>query len=466
MHLAADPLTSSPPGRRLSSKGLLALIALLLAISVWVMGLLDSLSRDSVAPALSLQQQEKALLAQQVLAPQLRPLLAGDDPAVQLREALLGVPLERLDERQRLMLAALTTDPAQRQSALAVPFQSLRYGDLQRALRQHTPGQPLAASSDQLLQDSAFDPLLRRLSCEALGGTPDHCVDPADVAAASAASGQLLLAELLPIGALLLGGLLLLRHGWLAVRGQLPSLPPLQGPLLSPEDMAILVAGGFVLLGEVMAPVLVSPLLALLAQGQTGALRQAVDVLLGYVILALPPLVILRFQLQGLPAEARPVGGWLQWRLSPVLPALLQGVRGWLMVMPPVVLTGWLMTRIVGDQGGSNPLLEMVLRSDSTLALLLLALTAVVLAPLFEELVFRGVLLPVLARSLGSVWGVGLSALVFAVAHLSLGELPPLLVLGVGLALLRLRSGRLLPSVVMHACWNGATFINLILIGA
>ena len=136
------------------------------------------------------------------------------------------------------------------------------------------------------------------------------------------------------------------------------------------------------------------------------------------------------------------------------------------MVMPPVVLTSWLVSRVIGDQGGSNPLLEIVLTSNSSLALFLLATTAVVLAPLFEETIFRGVLLPVLGRSLGRAGAVMVSALVFAVAHLSLGELPPLLVLGLGLGLLRLSTGRLLPCVVMHALWNGVTFLNLLLLGS
>ena len=74
------------------------------------------------------------------------------------------------------------------------------------------------------------------------------------------------------------------------------------------------------------------------------------------------------------------------------------------MVMPPVLLTGWLITRFVGDQGGSNPLLELVLRSRSPLALTFLVATTVVVAPLFEELIFRGALLPVLAKELGSFW--------------------------------------------------------------
>jgi hypothetical protein len=71
----------------------------------------------------------------------------------------------------------------------------------------------------------------------------------------------------------------------------------------------------------------------------------------------------------------------------------------------------------------------------------------------------------VLAKSFGSGWGVFTSALVFGVAHLSVGELPPLFVLGLGLGLLRLSSGRLLPCVLMHALWNGVTFINLLLLG-
>jgi membrane protease YdiL (CAAX protease family) len=58
------------------------------------------------------------------------------------------------------------------------------------------------------------------------------------------------------------------------------------------------------------------------------------------------------------------------------------------------------------------------------------------------------------------------SALTFSMAHLSLGELVPLLVLGLGLGWLRLRSGRLAPCVLMHALWNGLTFTNLVLLAS
>jgi len=56
------------------------------------------------------------------------------------------------------------------------------------------------------------------------------------------------------------------------------------------------------------------------------------------------------------------------------------------------------------------------------------------------------------------------SAFVFALAHLSLGEMPPLFVLGIGLAITRIASGSLFSSVIMHSLWNGLTFLNLFLL--
>ena len=134
------------------------------------------------------------------------------------------------------------------------------------------------------------------------------------------------------------------------------------------------------------------------------------------------------------------------------------------MILPLVLLIGWLMNEIIGDQGGSNPLLELVLKSNEVGPLLFLLFTTVVLAPVFEELVFRGVLLPVLVSKVGKISGVLLSALIFALAHLSVGELPPLFVLGIGLGLMRLSSGRLFPCALMHSLWNGVTFASLLLV--
>jgi membrane protease YdiL (CAAX protease family) len=237
------------------------------------------------------------------------------------------------------------------------------------------------------------------------------------------------------------------------------------GPPLNLVDLTLLIAGGFVVLGELSVPYLLAPALRpLLTPLQATPVRQqGVQVLLLYLALMVPPLVILAAQLRPVAGE-RPSEGWLQWRWRPVGSAITAALGHGLMVLPLVAFSGWLLDHLLGDPGGSNPLLELVLTARDPLALACFAFTAMVLAPLFEETLFRGVLLPVLGRRWGGGAGVLATALVFGLAHLSLGELLPLVVLGIGLGWLRLRSGRLGPCVLMHGLWNGFTFSNLLLL--
>ena len=406
---------------------LLAALSLLLAGVIWLSGLVDSLSRPSVSPSLTLQQQELSLLAQPALPPSLQPVLLGEDPRDALLQALqASTPADRSD-RQQLLLGLLQED----QGALE--------------LENRWPN----------------DPLIQRLICERQRLSVDGCID-ADVA--SAAAWRLAVSGLLPLLTVLVGSLLLLAQIIRALRGRLQPWPAMEGPALSLIDLVLLVAGGFVVISAVGVPLVALPLVASVTAGLESPRREAVTVVINYSVMALPSLLILWRQLNALPRDQAPQGGWLQWRLRPWPGAISSAVAGWLMVTPVVVVTGWLLVRLVGDPGGSNPLLELVLGSKDPLALFLLGWTAVVLAPLFEETIFRGALLPVLAKRWGTAGGVVLSALLFAMAHISIGELAPLTVLGVGLALLRVSTGRLLPSVLMHALWNAITFLNLLVL--
>ena len=228
--------------------------------------------------------------------------------------------------------------------------------------------------------------------------------------------------------------------------------------------MMLLIFGGFVVLGEVLFPAVIIPLSGFITDGLSVPVGESLRVLIGYISMTIPPLLILFQQLRKLTISEMPEGGWLQWGIKPIQKSISQAIRAWLIVIPFVLLSGWLITLFFGDPGGSNPLLDLVLNSQNKFALILLLITTVILAPAFEELIFRGALLPVLAAKFGRYGGIVLSALVFALAHLSVGELPPLFVLGVGLGILRLSSGKLLPCAVMHALWNGMTFTNLLLL--
>lgn len=88
-----------------------------------------------------------------------------------------------------------------------------------------------------------------------------------------------------------------------------------------------------------------------------------------------------------------------------------------------------------------------------------LAALVVCVAPLIEELLFRGVLLSGLMRRM-PVWpAILVSALIFGGAHLpdfkfAWYPIPDLMLLGVALAWLRVKSRSLWPSVAMHATNN------------
>jgi membrane protease YdiL (CAAX protease family) len=275
---------------------------------------------------------------------------------------------------------------------------------------------------------------------------------------------QVLAVNLMPILLLITGVGLLTREAWRQWRGSAPPPAALVGPPLSGVDLVLLIAGGFVVVGEVLLPLLIqAPLRTLLRQwAGLGPLALGLEVLLLYGVLMGTTLAILWMMLRR--SGDPPPNGWLQWRWRPLLKAQGQALATVLMVLPIVALAGWMTEKVWGDPGGSNPLLDLVLTSSDPRALACFAFTAIVLAPLFEETLFRGVLFPVLGRHWGGWKAVLASAAVFAVAHLSLGELIPLFLLGLGLGWLRWRSGRLSGAIWMHGLWNGMTFVNLLLL--
>ncbi len=97
----------------------------------------------------------------------------------------------------------------------------------------------------------------------------------------------------------------------------------------------------------------------------------------------------------------------------------------------------------------------------------LVSVAAIALAPaLCEELLFRGMVLPSLARAWGAPAGVVVSAVLFGAIHVDslpdgsvlLFRVPFALVVGLGLALLRLRAGSLVAPMLAHGLLNAITF--------
>lgn len=457
-----------PPGETAPAwKVLVALLSLALSLVLWLEGLVASLERPSVVDALSLRQLELAVVAESRLPPTFRPLLVGEDPAGELIEELdrqqksSEVPPAAIRRLERILLEG-RSKPDEATEAQIRELVTMVDVPRRALLESLLVGRPLPV--DQLatrLEPWNAPVLVEQLSCERLSVSPRTC--PAAIPTRLLIP-RLLTLSVLPALLLLLGIVMLLRQAWKWRRGTLPPAPPLVGPPLGVVDVVLLIAGAFVILGEVLVPVVLQPSLTLLMERLEvpASLGQALQVVLLYLGLMIAPLGLLKVMLPE--RESMPGSGWLQWHPRPVGANLGWALSTVLVVLPFVGLAGWLIEQVWDNPGGSNPLLDLVLTSSDPWALLCFAFTAIVLAPIFEETLFRGVLLPVVGERLAPPRAVLISAVIFAVAHLSLTELVPLLLLGIGLGWVRWRSGSLTASVWMHALWNGFTFVNLLVL--
>ncbi|WVZ80106.1 hypothetical protein U9M48_027609 [Paspalum notatum var. saurae] len=104
---------------------------------------------------------------------------------------------------------------------------------------------------------------------------------------------------------------------------------------------------------------------------------------------------------------------------------------------------------------------EQSIVARDPVAMALYAVVVTVCAPIWEEIVFRGFLLPSLTRYMPLSWSILASAAAFALAHFNAQRVMPLVFLGVVMGGVFARSRNLLASMVLHSLWNGFVFLDL-----
>jgi membrane protease YdiL (CAAX protease family) len=102
---------------------------------------------------------------------------------------------------------------------------------------------------------------------------------------------------------------------------------------------------------------------------------------------------------------------------------------------------------------------KLLQTTEDPMVLWLMALAAVLVAPLCEELLFRGYLYPVAKKFTGPWLAACSSALFFATAHGNLSALLPLFLFGLLLVWIYEKTGSLWAPIAVHFCFNGATVI-------
>ena len=107
--------------------------------------------------------------------------------------------------------------------------------------------------------------------------------------------------------------------------------------------------------------------------------------------------------------------------------------------------------------------IEVLIKSRASLAAIILF--GVVLAPIFEEMLFRGFLLPLLVRSMGPWLGILLTAVPFALLHGTQNHWAwqPVLLIGIaGIAFgyVRYKTGSTTAAFLMHSAYNATGFLG------
>ncbi len=156
--------------------------------------------------------------------------------------------------------------------------------------------------------------------------------------------------------------------------------------------------------------------------------------------------------------------------------AIKGALPAFLVVFPIVILMGFAVAAIIELLGlpspSPHPLLEELARRRGWSERAWLILSAIVAAPLYEELFFRGVLQTLIIRVIAPVrvglepvppptpamrWaGVYIAAILFASVHLSLAFFPPLFVLAMALGYIYERTGNLWLCILLHGLFNAA----------
>jgi len=149
--------------------------------------------------------------------------------------------------------------------------------------------------------------------------------------------------------------------------------------------------------------------------------------------------------------------------LRALLAAVIWTIATFLFVTALSHITSELLSSIWHDLSPQEPV-KLFQQSGNLMVQLTLGISAIVVAPLAEELIFRGYVYGVLKRFTDGYFAAFGSALIFAIVHMHVGTLIPLFALGLVLVAAYEVTGSLLVPIFIHALFN-ASSTALILAG-
>jgi membrane protease YdiL (CAAX protease family) len=145
------------------------------------------------------------------------------------------------------------------------------------------------------------------------------------------------------------------------------------------------------------------------------------------------------------------------------------GILFYLASLPSIALAMLLSSVVVEYTGGAaepQEVVSLLAGSDTPpWTRVILVVAAIGVAPFVEEIFFRGIFLPVLARTSGLRASILAVSLFFALMHLHLPSAAPLFVIALAMAFGYTVSGSLTVAIVMHVMFNAVSVLAVHFLG-
>ncbi len=149
---------------------------------------------------------------------------------------------------------------------------------------------------------------------------------------------------------------------------------------------------------------------------------------------------------------------------------LLPVVLIYVLFIIPLALLGWLWTQLLKGLGQPVDIQDPVkmfidaIERGNPLEISLLVFSAVILAPLWEELIFRGLLYGYLKSRMSVFAALLVSSLIFSAYHFNLDALMPLLMVGIAAGYVYERTRSLYFAIFFHALFNALSMAVLFIL--
>lgn len=306
------------------SKLILAFISIVITFFVWQQGLRDSLNRPSVSFDISQKEQEIAELSVQSIPINLKKFFIINDPVDQINESLSEVSFEKLSERNKVIriISLESNDPINYKN-LSKDFENKNFKFLIDEIEKISNNNSYKPNSDKfdLFKGDRF--LYHLLSRK-------FDFDDSSLITKSFSRKmflKILAIRLIPLLTIIMGSILALKLLWTSISLKKFGWQEIKSLDLELIDMVLLIAGGFVVLGEVVSPLFSISLVEIFSKNISNELSQSLKIFFGYLFMAIPPLGIVYYQIKSLNGEFTFKKDYLQFNILPIKKQLFRELK-------------------------------------------------------------------------------------------------------------------------------------------